>query len=307
MKHIILCLLVCCNMAAQKVVRFVDREGTPRQPLVRIIDNQNTIHQESFPNRQGYVELQITARDSVRYFAYLDDGVYDRVYEKIDANQKDTLTIRLNPIVCKDCRNSNDALVMRCQLPIFGSYKPTAFKTLNDLPDQIRVRVMDKLRNRVGNKFLKKMAFSSGQLIDFQAYDETLCNPTNQRTFPNRREYQLCFAFSDVSKGLGAYTAIIRVDENGNLLNDIPFPRETGRSHELLPLDKIKSQAIKSGQYVKGVDIEMQYDSVDNILIWVFRRVELRSGGQSMMDEWSYNAHTGQFLTHRQNVGIWQD
>lgn len=68
---------------------------------------------------------------------------------------------------------------------------------LNDLPLNISQKVKDYLLYRVGEKFYKKIYFKEGKIID-----SLFCKKHNMET---RYLYILCFAFSNIEKGISHY------------------------------------------------------------------------------------------------------
>ena len=141
-----------------------------------------------------------------------------------------------------------------------------------------------------------------GQIIDSINYNKYFENSIIE----TRYHYYLCFAYSNVEKGLGEYTSNIELDEHGNIIKDIDFPKNNSYINNLVALSKIKKKAINKKFYIDGkTKIEMNYDANKNILIWKFINEEYKSNGVYIEKELIYNAHNGKYLELKVNEGQW--
>ena len=51
-----------------------------------------------------------------------------------------------------------------------GQYTPRTFKSLNALPEAVRVKAVNHLTERLGNDFYSRLKFVSGSSIDVEEY-----------------------------------------------------------------------------------------------------------------------------------------
>jgi hypothetical protein len=118
--------------------------------------------------------------------------------------------------------------------------------------------------------------------------------------------YVLCFAFSNIEKGIGEYTSMIEVDEFGKIITDIDLPKNTTTINNLVSLKEIKNKAINRKFYVEEkTKIELNYDESKNILIWKFTKVEYKSNNTFLQKILRYNAHNGKCLDLNIAEGQW--
>ena len=120
--------------------------------------------------------------------------------------------------------------------------------------------------------------------------------------------YILCFAFSNIEKGIGEYTSNIEVDEFGKIITDINLPKKTTIINKLVSLQETKNKVINRKFYVEEkTKIELNYDESKNILVWKFTNEEYKSDNTFLQKILRYNAHNGKYLDSNINKGEWID
>ena len=118
--------------------------------------------------------------------------------------------------------------------------------------------------------------------------------------------YILCFAFSNIEKGIGEYTSTIEVDEFGKIIKDIDLPIKNPLINNIISLKETKSKAINRKFYVEEkTKIELNYDVSKNILAWKFTNEDYKSNNTFLQKILRYNAHNGKYLDLNIAEGQW--
>lgn len=179
----------------------------------------------------------------------------------------------------------------------FGNYKPREPKSLSELPESIRVKLETHLKARLGDAFYSRLRLSSGQLIDF---DELY------RVEPDAKNYKwkifaygLNFKFSEPAKGIRAYHSRISLDENGNVLQEIDLPEIAKHPEKanIISLSKAKKIASEHKFPLERTDVEINYDSERDSLIWMLKYKLKGNAYVWVTRSISIDAHTGEILS----------
>lgn len=308
MKKLIPFLIVFITIScfAQSAVRFIDSEtGEPRCEIYsNIYKNGDTFENCGGSNKDGYLQLRIRNIDSTATyqfsFNYLE---YEHIWKKIDINKKDTLIVYLK----KDdyyIQNKKNLLYTGCSTYSLPNYYPREPRSLKDVPDSIAEKVNIYLKERVGTEIFKNFKLTGGQIVDIKEYKKR--NPESK----TKIAYYLCFSYRNLKAGIGMYSSKIHLDEFGNVLKDIGFPKVSKNSiqENLVSLVEIKNKAIEKGFYKEGkTEIQMAYSTKDNILVWKFINETYSSDYTYLEEELFYNAHNGIFIKLNSNKGEWID
>jgi hypothetical protein len=102
----------------------------------------------------------------------------------------------------------------------FGHYIPREAKSLDDLPEPARTRLVTHLKERLGERFYSTLQLAGGQIVDFAEF---------HRLDPGWKEkwvfaYNLHFRFRLPEKGIEYYTASIRLRSDGSVMQEIDLP-----------------------------------------------------------------------------------
>lgn len=118
--------------------------------------------------------------------------------------------------------------------------------------------------------------------------------------------YILCFAFSNIEKGIGEYTSTIEVDEFGKIIENIDLPINNPLINNIISLKETKNKAINRKFYVEEkTKIELNYDVNKNILVWKFTNEDYKSNNTFVQKILRYNAHNGKYLDLNIAEGQW--
>lgn len=223
-----------------------------------------------------YFEEKIKFTRAVNYFKNL-------FYLSESSDKKEILTINLkDSLYVKNCSHYN-----------FGKYVAAEYETLNQIP-KVSSIIKKYLSNRVHPYYLNKMYFKKAQVIDSIPFKKEFPKAEMKTRF----HYFLCFAFSDSNKGIGEYTSNLEIDEHGNIIKDIEFPKRTASNSYLASLQKIKKELIRKGFYrYNSTKIDLIYETNKDLLIWHFINEEVKENGELFQHIMSYNAHTGNYLS----------
>lgn len=184
-----------------------------------------------------------------------------------------------------------------------GNYSPAEPKSLSELPDPIRLKLLTHLRDRLGS-FAERLTFTGGQIVDFDrlAHDE-----------PNSKDYQwevhaydLHFAFQMPSLGIASYTAQIRLRSDGSVLEEIDLPNFAKAPEKLnfISLKDAASMAIANGFSSRRLDPDILYFKEADALVWSFQETTSDDGLITRRKNIYISAHDGAVLKEFSTEGI---
>lgn len=308
MKNIlkILIILFSLNSFCQSAVRFIDNET--KEPLCgiysNIYKNSNTFENCGGTNSEGYKTLKIRKVDSTASYqlSFNDKLDYEPIWKELDPTNKDTITIYLKKNEYY-IPSSPNLLSKRCSRYSMSNYYPREPRSLNDIPNEIAEKVTDYLISRVGLKSFKKFKLIGGQIVDINEYKKR--NPkSNQKT-----AYYLCYSYREMESGIAMYTSRVELDEKGDVIKDIAFPKiENPTQEKIFPLSIIIEDAKKSEFYEVGkTKIDMKYFQESNILVWKLINEKYNSDYTYLKEELIFNAHNGNFIKKNSFNGEWID
>jgi hypothetical protein len=304
MKKLIQIITLFCtlNSFSQTIIKVETYDDDEKNKYFspHLIDENNEWDSLGFQDENGFFNLKHLKLDSLKtYRLYLDDSRFIKIDNKLNLKINDTLIVKLKPNPNCNCKTfPKDVFVKNCPFYETGSYKPLNPRRLDELPINISQNVKNYLLSRVGEKFYKKIYFKEGKIIDSIFY--------KRHNMETRYLYILCFAFSNIEKGIGEYTANIEVDEFGKIITNIDLPKNTSTINKLVSLKETKKKAIIRKFYVEEkTKIELIYDESKNILVWKFTNEEYKSNNTYIQKTLTYNAHNGKYLDLNVGEGQW--
>lgn len=288
---------------SQSTLKFIDSEtGEPVCGFYsNIYKNGNTFANCGSTNENGLIKIRVRNFDSLAtYQVSVSNIKYEPIWQEIDLTKNDTLII---PVKNNQyyIAGSNNLLTQECSQYSFSNYYPREPRSLEDLPEQIANKVSTYLKNRVGSKNYSDFNLIGGQIIDIDEYKKR--NPkSNPKT-----AYYLCFGYRNLESGIAIYPSKIELDENGNILKDIGFPK-TKDKVKIISLSEIKTKALKDGYFkTDKTKIAMEYFSKSNILVWKFVNETYNKDYTYLEQDIFYNALNGEFIRVDLNKGEWID
>lgn len=308
MKKTIQIVIFFCtlNSFSQTIIKVEPDEDKNKYFSLHLLDENDIMQFLGFKDNNGFNNLNNLKLDSLKtYRLYLDDARFIKIDKILNLKSKDTLIVKLKPNPNCNCKTfPKDVLVMNCPYYSFGAYIAQEPRNLNELPINISNKVKNYILSRVGEEFYKNIYFKKGQIKDSIPYKKYFKNSK----IKTRYHYYLCFAYSNIKMGIGEYTSNIELDEFGNVLKDIDFPKKNPEINKLVSLKEIKEKAINEEFYIEEkTEIEMNYDANKNILIWKFINKEYRPNGVYIQKELIYNAHNGKKLDLKVIEGHWEE
>ena len=150
-----------------------------------------------------------------------------------------------------------------------GVYEPKGIKSLDTLPANIRLKVENHLRERLGAEYYSKLVFVSGAVIDLNELYRVEPNAKNYQW--KIHSYELVFKYADPKKGLKKYYARTRLDSNGGVMADINLPEVSKypQKANIISIDKAIEIAKERGLKPKEMNIRVLYDEDIGSLIWI--------------------------------------
>lgn len=288
---------------SQSTLKFIDSEtGEPIYGFYsNIYKNGNTFANCGATNENGLKIIRVRNFDSLAtYQVSVSNIKYKSIWQEIDLTKNDTLII---PVKKNQyyIASSNNLLSQGCSQYSFSNYYPREPRSLADLPEQIANKVSTYLKNRVGSKNYSDFNLIGGQIIEIDEYKKR--NPkSNPKT-----AYYLCFGYRNLESGIAMYPSKIELDENGNILKDIGFPK-TKDKVKIISMSEIKTKALKDGYFKKDkTKIVMEYFSKSNILVWKFINETYNKDYTYLKQDIFYNALNGEFIRVDLNKGKWID
>lgn len=179
----------------------------------------------------------------------------------------------------------------------FGNYKPREPKSLNELPEEIRRKVEDHLKSRLGSEFYYKLKLSGGQIVDFSELYRVEPDAKNYKW--KIFAYSLNFLLADPKKGIKAYHARILLDSDGNILQQIDLPQiaKNPEKSNIISLAEAKKIAAKHKFPLDRSNAEISYESERDSLVWTLE-YKLKGDKYVWVDRSiSIDAHTGKVLS----------
>lgn len=298
----ILSLFCFLNSFAQTIIKVetYDDDKKNKYFLPHLIDEKYEGSTLGSKDSNGFYNLKYLKLDSLKTFRlYLDDSRFLKIDIKLNLNSNDTLVVKLKPNPNYNPKTfPKDVIVKKCPFYYLYPYMPKITTRLDDLPLNISQKVKDYLLSRVGEKFYKKIYFKEGKIIDSVFY--------KRHNMETRYLYILCFAFSNIEKGIGEYTSTIEVDEFGKIIENIDLPINNPLINNIISLKETKNKAINRKFYVEEkTKIELNYDVNKNILVWKFTNEDYKSNNTFVQKILRYNAHNGKYLDLNIAEGQW--
>lgn len=187
-----------------------------------------------------------------------------------------------------------------------GPYAPEPVQSLDDLPNEIRERVDRHLTNRFGASYYSSLHFVRGLHVD---KDELYrVNPSAKDYKWTVYSYRLLYRISDERKGIKAYTTEIRLDQSGEVIQEIGLPpiRQFPEKVDVISTQEAYAIASAVPNYaeLQGIDeptlteqLQMRYSPERESLVYQFRKPISRQGCSVDTQFLEMDAHSGELLS----------
>lgn len=128
---------------------------------------------------------------------------------------------------------SSQAIAQRCEVDagFRGSYFRVGheqrelvklFRSLDEIPQEVRTRLNDHLREKLGDSFTQSLKFEEGQWLDLK--NLRIQFPSVYEENAKLGSYDLLFSFSEPAKGLKAFYTKMVLNEDGSVNREIGLP-----------------------------------------------------------------------------------
>lgn len=185
----------------------------------------------------------------------------------------------------------------------FGEYEPATPNSLADLPDSIRQKLVNHLKDRLGGPFYSRLHLTYGQIVNLDRLYKVSHNAGNYKWTPY--SYYLYFGFEDSAKGIGQYNASIVLDKQGQVVDEIELPdiKNNPEKSNIIPLGQIKKIAEKNG-FDPKMRIELGFDRESNSITWNFTKVTNDQRFSFSYSVLCIDAHTGRVISTNSGSGV---
>jgi hypothetical protein len=182
-----------------------------------------------------------------------------------------------------------------------GAYEPKTFKSLDALPENIRSKVEDHLRARFGSEFYSQLVFVGGAAIDVAEFLRV-----NPNTKWKLHSYELVYKYANKKSGLKEYYARIRLDSNGDVVDEIDLPdvAKYPQKANLISVDRAVEIAKSHGFKPKKMSIKIRYDEDAGSLSWVINSLAFEDIYTITRRVLKIDAHNGVILKDGLEGGI---
>ncbi|MGB7624501.1 MAG: hypothetical protein WBN92_19315 [Terriglobia bacterium] len=145
------------------------------------------------------------------------------------------------------------------------------FRSLNELPPNVRARLEAYLQGKLGREFAKRLKFDEGQWLDLQRL---------RREFPALYEqnlrlgaYDLLFRFSDSAKGLNAFYTKLALNDDGSINEEIKLPNigQNPSKAKIISCKEAYSIAVAQGFPKNHISAEFEYSKDEESFVWIVR------------------------------------
>ena len=184
-----------------------------------------------------------------------------------------------------------------------GAYEPRTFNNLDAIPANVRTRIIDHLRTRLGDAFYSQLLFVNGSSINVA--DFLRANPKTQWRV---HSYELVFKYADRKRGLKEYYARTRLDSNGKVIDEIDLPEvaKFPLKGKIISIDDAIAIAKTRGHKTKGSGTNLTIRYLDDVgsLAWVFESYIASDAYTTTSKVLIIDAHSGFILKDGFGGGI---
>lgn len=173
------------------------------------------------------------------------------------------------------------------------------FRNLNEMPPNVRARLDEYLKVKLGRAFAKRLKFDEGEWLDLQRL---------RQEFPSLYEenlklgaYDLLFRFSDSDKGLKYFFTKVALNDDGSVNEEIKLPNigtEPSKAN-IISCKEAIDIAVRQGFPRERIHPWFEYSSEHDSFIWILtdsQRIDLGGIGNGIYRQIDVNANTGKVL-----------
>ena len=174
-----------------------------------------------------------------------------------------------------------------------NGYEPQRARKLDELPPQVRLRVVTHLQQRLGPLLYKDIRFLGGDMVDAKLVQAA------QGDVP---AYRLEFALRRPEVGIDLYVATIELRADGSPMQEIDLPCYACHPEKLQMIDLAAAAAVAvaNGMSESRMQVGIDYDREADALVWVFTQ-RVTQGSAAVDDRLLVDAHSGDVVARLQD------
>jgi len=172
-------------------------------------------------------------------------------------------------------------------------YEPRQASTLDELPPQVRTRLVRQLEKRLGPVLFKQMSFEGGEIIDKAPLPAV--DPAMRDSLAQVPAYRVNFALRRPDVGVALYVLTLDLRSDGSAMGGIAFPCVSCHPEKstFVALPDAAKTAIASGMSAAKLSVTIDYDPGVDSLVWVFTQKVSEDRRAIRYDRLRIDAHSG--------------
>ncbi len=143
------------------------------------------------------------------------------------------------------------------------------FRSLDEIPEEVRNRLNEHLREKLGDTFAQNLKFEEGQWLDLKNLRKQF--PSVYEENAKLGSYHLLFSFSDPYKGLKAFFTKMVLNDDGSVNREIGLPdiASNPAKDEIISCWDAYSIAAKNGFPIEVCSARFEYSEERKIFVWI--------------------------------------
>lgn len=143
------------------------------------------------------------------------------------------------------------------------------FRSLDDIPEEVRNRLNEHLREKLGDTFAQNLKFEEGQWLDLKNLRKQF--PSVYEENAKLGSYDLLFSFSDHYKGLKAFFTKMVLNDDGSVNREIGLPEIASNPAKAVIIScwDAYSIAAKNGFPSEFSFASFEYSEEEKVFVWI--------------------------------------
>lgn len=188
--------------------------------------------------------------------------------------------------------------------PYLGKYQPERLESVDDLPAEVRSRLLTHLTNRLGEPFFDELKFIGGRHVDHASLYTAEPMAVNYKW--EVPAYALDFEFNAPEVGIDRYIAQVLLRGDGSIIREIDIPAISSSPEKLhiIPLTEALLIASKSASAPKSpLSAEITYDADMDAFVWRISYTTSQDRSSFEFTRIDIAAHSGSIIRTFDGVG----
>lgn len=143
------------------------------------------------------------------------------------------------------------------------------FRSLDEIPEQVRNRLNEHLREKLGDAFAENLRFEEGQWLDLKNLRKQF--PSVYEENAEFGSYDLLFSFSDPYKGIKAFFTKMVLNDDGSVNREIGLPDIASNPAKAVIIScwDAYSMAANNGFPTEFSYASFEYSEEKKIFVWI--------------------------------------